>query len=244
MRRNLLISLLVTSSVVEGAPGLQREGDVTVLAHGPAGLLIEGKSTAVSLEDEPSALLFKVPLAPIDTGIGLRNRHLRESLEVDKFPDATLRVIRSDLKFPKEGSPGLVAIGHARLPDRAALVPGRGGLARCGSRHQPDGRWLMKLASVGAQGRKTSRPSLTNSCSASSLRRTSSTWVAGFGTGTSGTRSTEGWSTTGCCRCAWTSLPRFGAPGGATRVRQPLERSVHSARLGHAQCGRGELDLG
>jgi len=30
-----------------------------------------------------------VPLAPIDTGIGLRNRHLRESLEVDKFPDAT-----------------------------------------------------------------------------------------------------------------------------------------------------------
>ncbi len=122
--RNLLTSLLVASSVVEGAPALQREGDITVLAHGPAGLRIEGKSTAVSLEDQPSALLFKVPLAPIDTGIGLRNRHLRESLEVDKFPDATLRVMRADLKFPKEGSPVESQVtGELTLHGRSRPVP-------------------------------------------------------------------------------------------------------------------------
>src|SRR5258708_38457505 len=136
--RNLLTSLLVASSVVQGALALQREVDITVLAHGPAGLRIEGKSTAVSLEDEPSALLFKVPLAPIDTGIGLRNRHLRESLEVDKFPDATLRVMRADLKFPKEGSPvesqvtgELLLHGHTRpVPVRYRAERRAGGLTR------------------------------------------------------------------------------------------------------------------
>ena len=120
--RNLLISLLLLTSIAQPAVALERAGDVTVLARGPAGLRIEGKSTEVSLAEEPSALLFKVPLAPIDTGIGLRNRHLRESLEVDKFPDATLRVRRADLEFPKEGSPvesqvtgELMLHGHARL---------------------------------------------------------------------------------------------------------------------------------
>ena len=89
--RNLLTSLLVASSVVQGAPPLQREGDVTVLAHGPA---------------------------------GLRNRHLRESLEVDKFPDATLRVMRADLKFPKEGSPVESQVtGELTLHGRSRPVP-------------------------------------------------------------------------------------------------------------------------
>jgi polyisoprenoid-binding protein YceI len=122
--RNLLTSLLVASSVVQGAPALQREGDVTVLAHGPAGLRIEGKCKDVSLEDQPSVLLFKVALAPIDTGIGLRNRHLRESLEVDKFPDATLRVMRADLKFPKEGSRVESQVtGELTLHGRSRSVP-------------------------------------------------------------------------------------------------------------------------
>jgi polyisoprenoid-binding protein YceI len=100
---------------------LERAGEVTVLARGPGGLRIEGKSTEVSLAEEASALLFKVRLATIDTGIGLRNRHLREFLEVDKFPDATLRVRRADLEFPKEGSPvesqvtgELMLHGHSR----------------------------------------------------------------------------------------------------------------------------------
>src|SRR5258708_14123601 len=122
--RNLLTSLLVASSVVQGALALQREGDVTVLAHGPAGLRIVGTCKDVSHEDAPSALLFKVALAPIDTGIGLRNRHLRESLEVDKFPDATLRVMRADLKFPKEGSPVESQVtGELTLHGRSRPVP-------------------------------------------------------------------------------------------------------------------------
>ncbi len=122
--RNLLALLLVASSVVQGSVAAPKESDVTILARGPAGLRIEGKSTEVSLENEPSALLFKVPLAPIDTGINLRNRHLRESLEVDKFPEATLRVMRGELKFPKEGSPVESQVtGELMLHGRSRPVP-------------------------------------------------------------------------------------------------------------------------
>jgi polyisoprenoid-binding protein YceI len=102
--------------VVSGA------GDVRVLAHGPAGLRVEGRSAEVSVDDEISALVFRVPIAPIDTGIGLRNRHLREALEVEKFPVATLRVQRDRLVAPgAEASDGL-AIGELTLHGRTRPV--------------------------------------------------------------------------------------------------------------------------
>ena len=136
--RRLFASLLLLSSMARTALALERAGDVTVLARGPGGVRIEGKSREVSLAEDASALLFKVPLAPIDTGIGLRNRHLRESLEVDKFPDATLRVRRADLEFPKDGSPvesqvtgELVLHGHSRaVPVHYRAERTAGGLTR------------------------------------------------------------------------------------------------------------------
>ncbi len=103
--RNLLTGFfLVVAAVTQGAIAVSSsvESSVTVLARGPAGLRIEGKSATVSFEEDASALTFKVPLAPIETGIGLRDRHLREMLEAEKFPAAILRVPRSELTFPKE----------------------------------------------------------------------------------------------------------------------------------------------
>jgi polyisoprenoid-binding protein YceI len=104
--KNLLTTLFLLVSVAQGALALTRnQGEVTVHAHGPAGLRIEGKSAEVSLEEEASALVFRVPLAPIDTGIGLRNRHLREALEAEKFPTASLRVARASLTVPTDAAP-------------------------------------------------------------------------------------------------------------------------------------------
>src|SRR5882724_2639397 len=133
--RNLLASLLLLSSIAKQTVAMERSGDVTVLARGPGGLRIEGKST-------------EVPLAPIDTGIGLRNRHLRESLEADKFPDATLRVRRADLEFPKDGSPverqvtgELVLHGHSRaVPVHYRAERTAGGLTRIAGSLQLDMR--------------------------------------------------------------------------------------------------------
>ena len=96
--RWLLLSVVLLAAAVE-------ETVVKVVAHGPAGLRIEGTSAEVSVDAEASALIFKAPVAAIDTGIDLRNRHLRASLEAERFPDVTLRVIRADLKFPAEAAP-------------------------------------------------------------------------------------------------------------------------------------------
>jgi len=98
----LLVAVLTEAAIALSHP---RESSLTVLAHGPAGLRIEGKSADVLVEEDASALTFKVPIAPIDTGIGLRDRHLREMLEAEKFPDVILRIPLSELTFPKERQP-------------------------------------------------------------------------------------------------------------------------------------------
>jgi len=99
------ILLLVVSSQPVFALGRASDASVTVLAHGPAGLRIDGRSRELSVEDDGATVTFKVPLAPIDTGIGLRNRHMRESLEAERFPVASLRVRRSVIAFPRDGAP-------------------------------------------------------------------------------------------------------------------------------------------
>ncbi|MGZ6124784.1 MAG: YceI family protein [Myxococcales bacterium] len=107
--RNLLTgSFLVIALLTEGAIALSyapESSSVIVLARGPAGLRIEGRGSEVSLEEDGSALTFKVPLAPLETGIGLRDLHLRQMLEAEKYPAATLRISRSSLIFPRENEP-------------------------------------------------------------------------------------------------------------------------------------------
>jgi hypothetical protein len=107
--RNLLTGFfLVVALVTEAAMAVscsRGAGSVTVLARGPAGLRIEGKGSEISLEEEASALVFRVPIVPLETGISLRDAHLRRLLEADKYPAATLRISRSELTFPSEHQP-------------------------------------------------------------------------------------------------------------------------------------------
>ena len=80
-KRNLVPAAFVaTALMVEGAIALSRHGQsaVTVLAQTPA-----------------------VPLAPIETGIALRDQHLREILETEKYPTAILQVPRSEAVAPE-----------------------------------------------------------------------------------------------------------------------------------------------
>ena len=104
--RNLLTgALLLLALLTEGAIALSGYGDrssVTVLARGPAGLRIEGKGSEVSVAEDGAALTFTVPLAPLDTGMGLRDLQMREILEAEKYPAAVLRVARTSLSFPRE----------------------------------------------------------------------------------------------------------------------------------------------
>jgi polyisoprenoid-binding protein YceI len=79
-------------------------GQVQFTATGPGGLTIVGTTKDVNVKDDGTSVTVVVPLANVDTGIALRNKHMKEKyLEVDKFPTAELTVSRSALKL-QEGS--------------------------------------------------------------------------------------------------------------------------------------------
>jgi polyisoprenoid-binding protein YceI len=78
---------------------------VRFLAIGPAGMKITGEASTVKVIEEGPKVTIVVPLTPLQTGISLRDSHMREKyLEVSKFPDARLSVARSALKLPQEGA--------------------------------------------------------------------------------------------------------------------------------------------
>jgi polyisoprenoid-binding protein YceI len=65
---------------------------------------ITGKTADMSVADDGTTVTITVPLGNIDTGISLRNDHTKKALETDKFPNVTLAVARSALKFPAAGA--------------------------------------------------------------------------------------------------------------------------------------------
>ena len=102
----LTIGLLVLPGMADakltGAPG---ENSARFNASGPAGLAIVGTTTGVTVSDDGTTVTVAVPLATLDTGISLRNRHMREKyLDVARFPSAVLAVPRGTKKFPVAGA--------------------------------------------------------------------------------------------------------------------------------------------
>lgn len=86
---------------------LTRTGNASAafFAVGPAGLKIEGKTSELEVAEGDGKIKVVVPLANLNTGISLRNKHMREKyLEVAKYPRAELVVDRSALSTPAEGS--------------------------------------------------------------------------------------------------------------------------------------------
>jgi len=82
-------------------------GDATATfdATGPGGLNIHGSTDDLVASEQAGKVEVKVALASLTTGIALRDSHMREKyLEVAKFPDATVVVERSKLKFPTKGA--------------------------------------------------------------------------------------------------------------------------------------------
>src|SRR5437763_14994648 len=69
--------------------------EVLFVAHGSLGMRIEGKTPDLSVARSGEGFDFVVRLATLETGIELRDRHMREEvLEVERFPVARLRVAR------------------------------------------------------------------------------------------------------------------------------------------------------
>ncbi len=100
-------ALLVGATAVVAQAQLSAAGtpEVRFVAVGPVGMKIEGKTSDLKVVDSGKAITVDVPLSHLQTGIGLRDRHMRDKyLQVDKYPDAKLTVQRSALRLPADGA--------------------------------------------------------------------------------------------------------------------------------------------
>ena len=103
--RSLVVLVFALSSAAVAAVSQTGPAAASFTGKGPAGFKLEGKSDQVIVKTEGTRVMVTVPLAKLDTGIDLRNRHMREKyLETDKYPNATLVVDRSSIKLPAEGA--------------------------------------------------------------------------------------------------------------------------------------------
>jgi polyisoprenoid-binding protein YceI len=114
MRRSQCVGIAATSATLALGLALSplaraalsgaTDSHVSFQASGPAGMTIEGTTSDLNLEDKGDNIVLTVPLANLNTGISLRDRHMKEKyLEVPKYPSATLMVARSALKLPPTG---------------------------------------------------------------------------------------------------------------------------------------------
>lgn len=100
------ISAWTVTSVVSASAGLSTAGESTVKfeAQGPAGMKINGTSGGVSATEADGKIKIVAPTTGFQTGIGLRDKHLREYLESDKMPEAVLVVDRTKITLPADAA--------------------------------------------------------------------------------------------------------------------------------------------
>ena len=103
-RRAFLAALLIGVPLLVAATRLTGEPAAGFHGRGPGGFGLDGKTHQLRIEDDGTMLKIIVPLAGLQTGIGLRDKHMREKyLEVEKYPDAVLEVPWSAVKLPGDG---------------------------------------------------------------------------------------------------------------------------------------------
>ncbi|MEQ9568696.1 MAG: YceI family protein [Longimicrobiales bacterium] len=102
--------------------------------------LLDGDGVRPGTAFDGARLYFEVDLASLDTGIGLRNRHMRENyLEVEEHPYATFagtvaRIVDTadGLRVESDGTFTVHGVSRARSLDCLALADGDGWRVSCG----------------------------------------------------------------------------------------------------------------
>lgn len=92
-------------------------------AAGPAGMAIVGKTTDLQVADDGQNVTVTVGLSSLSTGIGLRDKHMKEKyLQVQTYPTADLVVPRASLKVPSGGAVNASAQGTMKIHGKAKPV--------------------------------------------------------------------------------------------------------------------------
>jgi polyisoprenoid-binding protein YceI len=69
-------------------------------------LKVNGESDKLAVTADEKSLKFVLAFKDLTTGQGLRDDHMRDALEAEKFPEVTLEVPLSGLQVPADGSSG------------------------------------------------------------------------------------------------------------------------------------------
>ncbi len=104
---SIALSIAICSWPDDGHAALKRVGDSKVFffATGTPAMKFTGTGSDVTIADDGKNLTITVGLTTIDTGMELRNTHMRDKyLQTAKWPTTKLTVVKSDLKLPAEGA--------------------------------------------------------------------------------------------------------------------------------------------
>jgi polyisoprenoid-binding protein YceI len=147
IRRASLAALLLVVPLLAAAAKVTGEPSAGFHGRGPGGFIVEGKTNQLRIDDDGTTLKITVPLAGLQTGIALRDRHMREKyLQVDKFPDAVLELPWSSVKVPADGQTGEGnAPGKMTLHGKTHDVQVKYRIARTGTRYQVSGNVPLNL---------------------------------------------------------------------------------------------------
>ena len=146
-RRASLVALLLAVPLLAAATRLTGEPSAGFHGRGPGGFGVDGKTNQLRIEDDGTNLKITVPLAGLQTGIGLRDKHMREKyLQVDKYPDAVLEVPWSGVKLPGDGQTGEgTAPGKMTIHGKSKDVTAKYRIVRTGNRYQVTGNVPLNL---------------------------------------------------------------------------------------------------
>lgn len=146
-RRASLAALLIVVPLLVAATRLTGEPVAGFHGRGPGGFGVDGKTHQLRIEDDGTTLKITVALAGLQTGIGLRDKHMREKyLQVDKYPDVVLEVPWSGVKLPGDGQTGEgSAPGKMTLHGKSKDVQVKYRIVRTGTRYQVTGNVPLNL---------------------------------------------------------------------------------------------------
>ncbi|HEX9619557.1 MAG TPA: YceI family protein [Polyangiaceae bacterium] len=100
-----LVSLSIIAFAFVAAAKLEVIGksEVRFQAVGPAGLKINGSAPSLTSKEDGESLVLTAPADRLETGIGLRDRHLKKYINAEKHREITFKVKKSSLKVPDDG---------------------------------------------------------------------------------------------------------------------------------------------
>ncbi|MBM4380512.1 MAG: YceI family protein, partial [Deltaproteobacteria bacterium] len=80
--------------------------NVSFKASTNVALKVNGESDKLVVKSDGKALRFSVAVKDLSTGMSLRDKHMQDTFEVEKYPEVTLEVPLEGLQVPADGASG------------------------------------------------------------------------------------------------------------------------------------------